>query len=98
MNTNDNHHEDLDLSYTKEADALFVELFRKDWMSDEEWDYTSMKILTDAGITSAELSDSFAKGIALGYTLEVQMETVRTNFAQNRDEEEYTGESHSSVD
>jgi hypothetical protein len=98
MHTNDNHHEDFDLSYTKEADALFVELFRKDWMSDEEWDFTAMKVLTDAGISSEELSDSFAKGIALGYTLEAQMETVRTNFAQNRDQEDYEGPVVNDVD
>lgn len=65
------------MKYEKEIDKLLEELFRADWMSDEDYSNFVKEVLDQTGISKQILSDQMELGVMNGFDIETQIEAVK---------------------
>ena len=65
------------MKYEKEIDKLLEELFRADWMSDEDYSNFVKEVLSQTGISKQILSEQMELGVMNGFDIETQIEAVK---------------------
>lgn len=65
------------MKYEKEIDKLLEELFRADWMSDEDYSNFVKEVLSQTGISKQLLSEQMELGVMNGFDIETQIEAVK---------------------
>ena len=60
------------MKYENEIESVLQRNFRKEWMSDEDWE-TFKNLLKDDGISIEKMSEEIEKGVENGVSVEVQM-------------------------
>ena len=65
------------MKYEKEIDKLLEELFRADWMSDEDYYNFVKEVLSQTGISKQILSEQMELGVMNGFDIETQIEAVK---------------------
>jgi hypothetical protein len=65
------------MKHEKEIDALLEELFRSEWMSDEDYSGFLNEVFKQTGISKQILSEQIELGIINGFDVETQLEAVR---------------------
>lgn len=65
------------MKHEKEIDKLLEELFRADWMSDEDYSNFVKEVLSQTGISKQLLSEQMELGVMNGFDIETQIEAVK---------------------
>ena len=60
------------MKYENEIESVLQRNFRKEWMSDEDWEMFK-NLLKDDGISIEKMSEEIEKGVENGVSVEVQM-------------------------
>ena len=60
------------MKYENEIESVLRRNFRKEWMSDEDWEMFK-NLLKDDGISIEKMSEEIEKGVENGVSVEVQM-------------------------
>ena len=60
------------MKYENEIESVLERNFRKEWMSDEDWEMFK-NLLKDDGISIEKMSEEIEKGVENGVSVEVQM-------------------------
>ena len=60
------------MKYENEIESVLQRNFRKEWMSDEDWEMFK-NLLKDDGISIEKMSEEIEKGVENGVRVEVQM-------------------------
>ena len=60
------------MKYENEIESVLQRNFRKEWMSDEDWEMFK-NLLKDDGISIERMSEEIEKGVENGVSVEVQM-------------------------
>ena len=60
------------MKYENEIESVLQRNFRKEWMSDEDWEMFK-NLLKDDGISIEQMSEEIEKGVENGVSVEVQM-------------------------
>lgn len=71
------------MKYLKEVDRLLKELFREDWMNDEDWIEFLEEVERTSGITRERLSIDIESGVNNGYPFETQIQMLKENLMYN---------------
>lgn len=66
--------------YEQEIEELLTDLFREDWMDQEDWRQFRRIIFTKSGISYDELEKSLDDGIERGFTIKQQLIILRKQF------------------
>lgn len=74
----------MERKYTKEIDELLIDLFREEWMEDDDWVQFRRTIFTKSGFSYDELETAIDEGIKMGYTVKQQMTILRKQFKKNK--------------
>ena len=69
------------MKYENEIESVLQRNFRKEWMSDEDWEMFK-NLLKDDGISIERMSEEIEKGVENGVSVEVQM--IRINNLLNK--------------
>jgi DNA repair exonuclease SbcCD ATPase subunit len=65
------------MKHEKEIDALLEELFRSEWMTDEDYSVFLKEVFKQTGISKQTLSEQIELGEINGFGVETQLEAVR---------------------
>jgi len=68
------------MKYEKEIDELLIELFREDWMDDDEHEEVLKLSFERLGITKQKLSESIQVGVDNGHSVEDQFDLIRKHL------------------
>ena len=60
------------MKYENEIESVLQRNFRKEWMSDEDWEMFK-NLLKDSGVSVERMSEEIEKGVENGVSVEVQM-------------------------
>jgi len=60
------------MKYENEIESVLQRNFRKEWMSDEDWEMFK-NLLKDDGISIERMSEEIEKGVENGVSVETQM-------------------------
>ena len=60
------------MKYENEIESVLQRNFRKEWMSDEDWEMFK-NLLKDDGISIEKMSEEIEKGVENGVSVDVQM-------------------------
>ena len=60
------------MKYENEIESVLERNFRKEWMSDEDWEMFK-NLLKDDGISIEKMSEEIEKGVENGVSVDVQM-------------------------
>ena len=60
------------MKYENEIESVLQRNFRKEWMSDEDWEMFK-NLLKDDGISIEKMSEEIEKGVENGVSVETQM-------------------------
>ena len=60
------------MKYENEIESVLQRNFRKEWMSDEDWEMFK-NLLKDDGVSIEQMSEEIEKGVENGVSVEVQM-------------------------
>ena len=60
------------MKYENEIESVLERNFRKEWMSDEDWEMFK-NLLKDSGVSVERMSEEIEKGVENGVSVEVQM-------------------------
>ena len=60
------------MKYENEIESVLQRNFRKEWMSDEDWEMFK-NLLKDNGVSVEQMSEEIEKGVENGVSVEVQM-------------------------
>ena len=65
------------MKHEKEIDALLEELFRSEWMTDEDYSMFLKEVFKQTGISKQTLSEQIELGEINGFSVETQLSAVR---------------------
>jgi predicted transcriptional regulator len=71
------------MKYLKEVDRLLEELFREDWMNDDDWNNFLEEVERTSGITIERLSSDIEIGVNNGYSFDTQIQMLKENLMYN---------------
>ena len=71
------------MNYLEEVDRLLKDLFREDWMDDEDWIGFLEEVERTSGITPERLSSDIETGVNNGYPFETQIQMLKENLMYN---------------
>jgi len=71
------------MNYLEEVDRLLKDLFREDWMDDEDWIGFLEEVERTSGITPERLSSDIEAGVNNGYPFEKQIQMLKENLMYN---------------
>ena len=60
------------MKYENEIESVLHRNFRKEWMSDEDWEMFK-NLLKNDGVSNERMSEEIEKGVENGVSVEVQM-------------------------
>ena len=60
------------MKYEKEIESVLQRNFRKEWMSDEDWEMFK-NLLKDNGVSIERMSEEIEKGVENGVSVDAQM-------------------------
>ena len=60
------------MKYENEIESVLQRNFRKEWMSDEDWEMFK-NLLKDNGVSVERMSEEIEKGVENGVSVDVQM-------------------------
>lgn len=66
--------------YEQEIEQLLTDLFREDWMDQDDWKQFRRTIFTKSGISYDELEKSLDDGTEKGFTIKQQLIILRKQF------------------
>ena len=64
------------MKYENEIESVLQRNFRKEWMSDEDWEMFK-NLLKDDGISIEKMSEEIEKGVENGISLEIQLMIIQ---------------------
>ena len=64
------------MKYENEIESVLRRNFRKEWMSDEDWEMFK-NLLKDNGVSVEQMSEEIEKGVENGVSVEVQMILIK---------------------
>lgn len=59
---------------------LLKELFRKDWMDDNDWNEFIIQLEVHNGVTISSLKNDIDVGVKNGYSIDTQFDLIRNTF------------------
>lgn len=68
------------IKYEKEIKSLLRDLFYEKWMDEEDYLEIQEEVFKETGITIQELSNQIEIGINNGYSLDFQLNLMRTKY------------------
>ena len=71
------------MKYLNEAKALVSEMFREDWMNDDEWVEFTTAVFAITGLTYEQLAKNIEDGVEKGYSIEEQISVLKTHLKNN---------------
>lgn len=71
------------MKHEKEIDALLEELFRSEWMTDEDYSMFLKEVFKQTGISKQTLSEQIELGEINGFSVETQLSAVREAIKKN---------------
>ncbi|QQO97448.1 hypothetical protein Molly5_154 [Maribacter phage Molly_5] len=72
------------IKYKVEIDNLLRELFREDWMDEDDWVEFLRILQEDQGVTTEVLSNNLEEGLKNGYSIEDQLALTRDYFNKEK--------------
>lgn len=60
------------IKYEKEIRKLYSDMFRKEWMNNEEWEEALNEVFNRPGYSIEEISQRIEVGVENGYSVECQ--------------------------